>query len=85
MIIKMSQEDYDKFMKIAEENNAILSPEETERIIKKNNEINNRYEIHTSWLGNLFVVDTKSIGYKIWSFIFYVLLFITFILILFGV
>ncbi|MDR1493963.1 MAG: hypothetical protein LBT05_14775 [Planctomycetaceae bacterium] len=54
----------EEFVQLAQQNNAILTPEQTEQSRRETQEFFERYEVCRSWDGIYYVVDTKTPGYR---------------------
>jgi hypothetical protein len=58
-----------EFLDIAKQNDAWLSPEQAEQSRKETMQWLERHQFHTGLFGGWYIVDTHSLGYKIYSFI----------------
>ncbi|MDR1493933.1 MAG: hypothetical protein LBT05_14625 [Planctomycetaceae bacterium] len=55
----------EEFVQLAQKNNAILTPEQDEQSRRETLEFFERYELHRSWDGIYYVVDTHNPIYQL--------------------
>ncbi|MDR1270252.1 MAG: hypothetical protein LBK82_12080 [Planctomycetaceae bacterium] len=72
----MTEHEINEILEWAEQNGALIPPEEAEKHRQETIEYFERHQLHTGYLGGLYFVDTHSLGYMCYKFFLCLILFL---------